>query len=414
MESKNTYTVSLRDVVGGGYDEFWRCKKRYRIVKGSRGSKKSKTTALWMIWNMIKYPQANVLVVRRYATTLRDSCYSDLEWATLRLGVHDYFNFTKNPLQITYTPTGQKILFRGLDEGTKVTSISVERGVLCWVWIEEFFEITNEEDFNKLDLSIRGQVPDGLFKQITCTFNPWRENCWMKPRFFDVEDPDIYTLTTTWECNEWLAADDRRIFERMKIENPRRYRIEGLGEWGISEGLIYENVAVEEFDISKVMKLPGAKACFGLDFGFTDPTALICAVVTDGIIYVFDEWYSVGVTNREIAQAIKEKGYGTQLIYCDSAEPKSIQELYDEGIRKARASRKGRDSVEHGIQLIQNYKIVIHPKCVNFYKEISNYAYETDRSGNRTNRPNHEFSHGPDALRYAVNMAIRPSTFSFD
>jgi phage terminase large subunit len=401
-------------VTGGGYDDFWNCRARYRIVKGSRGSKKSKTTALWLIWNIMKYPQANALVVRRYASTLRDSCYADLQWAAGRLCAADDFTFTRAPLQITYRPTGQKILFRGLDEGTKITSISVEKGVLCWVWIEELFEITSEEDFNKLDLSIRGQMPDGLFKQITATFNPWRENCWIKRRFFDAPDPDVFTLTTTWECNEWLGDDDRRIFERMKAENPRRYRIEGAGEWGISEGLIYENVKVEPFELSRVMKLPGAKAVFGLDFGFTDPTALVCAIITDRRLYVFDEWYRTGVTNKEIAAAIKDKGYGSQTIYCDEAEPKSIQELYDEGIHGARRSRKGRDSVEHGIQLIQNYEIVIHPKCTNFYKEISNYAYETDRSGRSTGRPDHEFSHGPDALRYAVAMTVTGPTFSFD
>ena len=179
-----TEKISLQKVVGKGYADFWRTKKRYRVVKGSRGSKKSKTAALWYIVNLISHPDANILVVRRWQNTLKNSCYSDLLWAMERLHVEDRFSCTVSPLEITYKKTGQKILFRGLDEGTKVTSISVPRGALCWVWIEEAYEI-REDDFNKLDLSIRGEMPGGLWKQITFTFNPWSATSWLKSRFFD-------------------------------------------------------------------------------------------------------------------------------------------------------------------------------------------------------------------------------------
>ena len=222
--------IYLPDVVGKGYGSFWHYKGRYRVVKGSRASKKSKTTALWLIWALMKYPESNALCVRRYSTTLRDSVFSDLKWAIHKLGVDAFWNWTVSPMEITYVPTGQKILFRGLDDGLKITSISVDKGVLCFVWVEEAFEITNENDFNKLDLSIRGEVPTGLFKQITMTFNPWSEYIWIKRRFFDVADDDILAITTTWECNEWLDKADRKIFLKMKKNNPRRYCVEGDGE----------------------------------------------------------------------------------------------------------------------------------------------------------------------------------------
>lgn len=164
--------VSLASIVGGHYYDFWNCKKRYRVCKGSRGSKKSKTTALNIIVRMMQHPDANTLYVRRTFATLRDSCYSDLLWAIERLGVQAYWRCTINPLEITYLPTGQKILFRGMDDPLKITSISVPKGVLCWVVIEEAYEITDERDFNKLDLSIRGEMPKGLFKQLTLIFNP--------------------------------------------------------------------------------------------------------------------------------------------------------------------------------------------------------------------------------------------------
>ena len=407
--------ISLQETVGKGYVDFWNTKKRYRVCKGSRGSKKSKTTALNMIHRLYEYPESNGLCVRRYSNTLRDSVFSDLKWAIHKLGLDSFFECTVSPMQITRISTGQKILFRGLDDGLKITSISVDKGYLCWVWIEEAFEINNEGDFNKLDMSIRGEVPEGYFKQITLTFNPWSPEIWIKPRFFDVVDDDVFSLTTTWQCNEWLDESDRNIFLKMKKNNPRRYRIEGEGEWGIAEGLIYEKHRVEEFNIDDIRAIPGIKSAFNLDFGFTDPNAFVCEMVDNANmkIYVFDEWYKSGVTNKIIAQQIKDMGYGGQIIICDNAEPKSIAELREEGL-KAEASRKGKDSVNHGIQLIQNYEIIIHPKCIEFQKEISNYCWEKDKDGKLTNKPDHEFSHGMDSMRYGVSKLLMPETFSFE
>lgn len=164
--------INLPDIIGGGYGAFWRFKGRYRVVKGSRASKKSATTALNIIFNIIKYPEANVLVVRKTFRTLKDSCFAQLRWAMRRLGVERYFDCKLSPLEITYRPTGQKIFFRGLDDPLKITSIAVDVGVLCFVWIEEAYEIMNETDFDMLDESIRGQSPPGLYKQFTITFNP--------------------------------------------------------------------------------------------------------------------------------------------------------------------------------------------------------------------------------------------------
>ena len=271
--------ISLQKVIGKGYADFWNTKKRYRVCKGSRGSKKSKTTALNMIERLYEYPESNGLCVRRFSNTLRDSVFSDLKWAIHRLGLDSYFDCTVSPMQITRRLTGQKILFRGLDNGLKITSISVDKGYLCFVWIEEAYEIFDESDFNKLDMSIRGEVPEGYFKQITLTFNPWSATSWLKKRFFDNPDDNTFVKTTTWQCNEWLDESDRKIFLDMKEKNPRRYRIEGNGDWGIAEGLIYENVVFDEvFDVEELRKKEGVKAAFGSDFGFTDPNAFICCL----------------------------------------------------------------------------------------------------------------------------------------
>ena len=301
--------LHLPDIVGQGYGTFWRFKGRYRVCKGSRASKKSKTTALWYIVNLMKYPQANLLVIRKVYRTLHDSCFTDLKWAISRLGVQAFWDVKESPLELTYKPTGQKILFRGLDDPLKVTSIAAEHGYLCWAWIEEAYEISSEADFNMIDESIRGAIPPetGLFKQVTLTFNPWNEHHWLKARFFDTPDPDTLALTTNYTCNEWLDDADRRVFERMKVQNPRRYSVAGLGEWGIVDGLVFENWVEEVFEKTIIAARPDVKSAFGLDFGYTnDPTAFFCGLVSEKemTIWVFDELYERGLTNRTMGMGV--------------------------------------------------------------------------------------------------------------
>ena len=414
MKSKK---IRLPDLVGKGYKDFWNFKGRYRVCKGSRGSKKSKTTALFFIYSMMKYPGANLLVVRKVYRTLKDSCFTDLKWAINILGVQDYWSVKESPLEIIYIPTGQKILCRGLDDPLKVTSITVETGNLCWAWIEEAYEINKEQDFNMLDESIRGTVEEPLYKQITLTFNPWNERHWLKKRFFDVEDENIMAKTTNYMCNEWLDDSDKKLFEDMKKNNPRRYQVAGLGNWGIVEGLVYENWEEKEFDVNEISKRKGVKSAFGLDFGYTnDPSAFFCGLidVANKEIYVFDEIYKNAMKNRQIAEEIIRKGYGKEKIVADSQEPKSIDELYDLGLKGIRKSRKGRDSINNGVQYIQDYKIIIHPRCVNFITEISNYMWDKDKFDNPVNKPVDDFNHLMDAMRYALESYSKGPTFSFD
>ena len=404
MERK---TISLQKVVGRGYKEFWNSKKRYVVVKGSRASKKSKTTALWHIVKLIEYPLANVLVVRKTERTLRDSCYSDLKWAIQRLGLDSYFSCTVSPLEITYKPTGQKILFRGMDDPLKLTSISVPQGYICFCWIEEAYEINKESDFDMLDESIRGELPSGLFKRLTITFNPWSERHWLKKRFFDKEDDSVLALTTNYLCNEWLDESDKALFERMKANNPRRYQVAGLGNWGIVDGLIFENWKEEQFNIDDIKV--NCESIFGLDFGYTnDPTALFCGLLdkVNKKIYVFDEIYEKGLSNAAIYQRVNDKGFSKELITADCAEPKSIDELRGLGLRRITAAKKGKDSIMNGIQFIQDYEIIIHPKCVNFLTEISNYTWDKDKFGNAINKPVDDFNHLMDAMRYAIERHI--------
>ena len=413
--------VRLPEVVGRGYGTFWRYKGRYRVCKGSRASKKSKTTALWYITSMMEYPQANTLVVRKTFRTLKDSCFTELKWAIHRLGVDAYWDVKESPLEMTYKPTGQKIYFRGLDDPLKVTSITVDVGCLCWMWIEEAYEISSEDDFNMLDESIRGAVPEGsrLFKQITLTLNPWNEHHWIKKRFFDADpDDDILAMTTNYLCNEWLDKADLKVFETMRKQNPRRYKVAGLGEWGIVDGLVYENWEERLFSIEEVRAVKGIKTVFGLDFGYTnDPSALFCGFIDQEskTLWVFDEMYKSGMSNEAIAAEVVRMGFGKERITADCAEPKSIDRLRELGLKGIRKARKGKDSVNNGIDFLSDYRIIIHPRCANFITEISNYTWDTDKkTGRKLNRPIDDFNHLMDAMRYACEEIGRGDAFSFD
>lgn len=418
--SPKAKVIRLPEVVGKGYKTFWNFKGRYRVVKGSRASKKSKTTALNIIKRMMQFPEANTLVVRKVYRTLKDSCFTELQWAIHRLGVDAHWEIKESPLELTYKPTGQKIYFRGLDDPLKVTSITVSVGFLCWMWIEEAYEISKEADFDMLDESIRGAIPEetGLFKQITLTFNPWNEHHWIKRRFYDAApDPDILALTTNYLCNEWLDAADLKVFETMRVNNPRRYRVAGLGDWGIVDGLIYENWEEKAFSTEEISRMAGVQSAFGLDFGYTnDPTALFCGLISteQKTIWVFDELYERALTNKKIMEKITALGYAKERIKADSAEPKSIDELREAGLSHVKAARKGKDSVNNGIQYIQNYHIIIHPRCVNFITEISNYTWDEDKFGNKINQPIDDFNHLMDAMRYGLEDVLIGPAFSFE
>lgn len=409
----NAKPKTLSSIVGGGYNEFWNTRAFYRLVKGSKGSKKSYTTALWYIYHMMKYPLANTLVIRKTYNSLRTSAFATLIWAINQLGVEKYWIATTSPLQLTYEPTGQVIIFKGLDDPYKIASIGVPKGYLCWAWFEEFAEITNEQDFEKINMSIRGLIPPetGLFKQITCTFNPWSEHLWIKPRFFDRTAPNIFATTTTYKCNEFLGPEDIERYEELYITNPRQARIICDGEWGISEGLIYENWEECEFNHLDIISQPGIRVSYGLDFGFSTSANAFVPVAFNPVtheLWIWDEIYMRGVSNLQIAKELTRKGFAKERIIADSAAPKDIYELRTgqtevdeespEGhvtyyVPNIRQALKGSDSVINGIRRLQGFKWHVHRRCKNVITELQNYSYDQDKDGNWLDKPIKEWDH---------------------
>lgn len=410
--------VYLPDKIGRGYGTMWRSRCRYIAIKGSRRSKKSKTQAQKLIYQIVKYPLSNALVVRRYYNTLRDSCFTELKWAIHNLGLDEYFRCKESPLEITFVPTGQKIFFRGMDDALKITSISVEVGALCWLWIEEAFELEDEDEFNKLEESLLGDCPPGHFKQITLTFNPWSESTWIKARFFDADDPNVLALTTNYLCNEWLSESDREVFERMKTERPERYRVSGLGEWGV-DGAVY----FEEFraDVHVVDPFPIPEHWLiyrAIDYGLDALAGLYIAVDTQGCAYVCGEVYAHNLIISDAAtalvkSAVRDQQYTTYAPPDLWARMKNTgvtvdEEFYKNGVTLTKSSNQrvpGWMQVHERLKVVDDVdggktaRLKIFSTCRNLIRCISTIKAD-ERDCNDVATEPHEPTHLPDALRY--------------
>lgn len=424
-----TVKLTQLQLVGKEYKKFMLCRKRYLVVKGSRASKKSKNTALRWIQLMYEFPLSNLLVVRKYAALLKQSCRADLIWAIKRLGVERDWNIPKGEMTLTRKSTGQVILFRGASEPDSIASITVEQGVLCFCWIEEAYQIDNEADFDMIDECIRGQLPEGYFKQIVLTFNPWHESSWLRKRFYVVQPEEILdsdvpyqegkqkssattlALTRNYTCNEWLDRADLANFERMKVEQPARYRVAGLGEWGVTGSTIYSNWEVRDFNWRKLFYekdpytgRPLYEHRIGLDFGYSHNTAGVRILVNREAreLYVCEELYLARCSTDEIYHRLEELDWSKEPIHADSEAPQTIEDLHKLGCSRIFGVKKEPGSVTSGIQELRGYKIIIHPECQNFEIEISHYAFKQNAAGKELPQPEKEWDHLMDAMRYAM------------
>lgn len=433
----NVINLDQEQLVGKEYKKIMQCRKRYLVVKGSRASKKSKNIAIRWIQLMYEFPESNLLVARKYATLLKQSCRADLIWAIKRLKVEQDWNIPKGELTLTRKSTGQVILFRGATEPDSIASITVEVGVLNFCWIEEAYQIENEADFDMIDESIRGQLPDGYFKQIVLTFNPWHESSWLRKRFYvlqpgEASDEVVHykegtqkstystlAVTRNYTCNEWLDKEDLNNFERMKIEQPARYRVAGLGEWGVSGSTIYTKWQVADFNWKQLFyaKNPEGRPLYehriGLDFGYSHNTAGVRLLVNreERKIFVCQELYAQRLSTDEIFKRLTELDWAKEPIHADSEAPQTITDLYKMGCGRIFGVKKERGSVSSGITELRSYDIYIHPTCENFVIEISHYAFKKDANGKELPQPEKEWDHLMDAMRYAMKDDTAGTTF---
>lgn len=428
LQRRKDEEVKAMAIVGAGYDDFWNDKHRYRVLKGGRGSKKSTTTALWFIHNIMKYPLSNAVVVRKTFNTHKDSTHAQLKWAAMKLGVMDKWDFTKSPLEATYLPTGQKILFRGFDDPLKLTSLTVSVGVLCWAWFEEAYEIDNESDFDTFDEAIRGEMPGGLWKQVTLTYNPWINSHWTKTRYWDGECPEnVFRLTTTHKCNEYLDESDHRKIEELQYTNPQRYKVVGLGEYGMPGGTYFDEFSESVHVIKSPYKLDSNWRRYRvLDYGLDMLACYWVAIDYQGRAYFYKELYQSDLIISKAAEKIKELTLPSEIIYQTIAPPdlwnrrqdtgKSAAQIFQEnGVYLMQANNEREqgcldlkewlnpyDSLDEQTgETVKTANLRIFDNCNNLINSLSNIQKDEKDPNVYATEP-HNLTHAVDALRYFV------------
>lgn len=291
-----------------------------------------------------------------------------------------------------------------MDDPEKIKSIANIDDIV----VEECTEI-NDFDFDQLTLRLRSK---NLYNQVHVMFNPVSKENWVYKRWFaetaDYNKENTVILHTTYKDNKFLPTEYIESLMDMQKTNPAYYAIYALGEFASLDRLVYTNWKVELFDYMKILQnVKGSKAIFGTDFGYTnDYTTLICSVIDDinKIIYIYDEHFETHMTNEDIYKMYTEKRVAGERIVCDSSEPKSIEELKRLGCKRVVGATKGKDSIINGIQLIQQYKIIIHPNCTKIIEEFKNYTWVKDKvTGEYINKPIDKYNHGLDAFRYSLS-----------
>lgn len=368
---------------------------RWEIYRGSAGSSKSYFITQKLIVRACN-EKIKILVCRRYGSTIRHTCFSLFKEILAKWKLTPYVKIRETDFNIKFS-NGSEIIFMGLDEETKLLSLN---GVGA-IFIEEAFEVP-KPIVEQLNLRLRGTTAN---KQIILAFNPISKNHWLYD-FCENNLPTnaIYTHST-YRDNPFLDAENRAELDEMAIRNPARYRVFGLGQWGVdSEGLVIKNWRQKEFDVME-LAAKGLEHRAGMDVGYIDKSAIIDTLYdrANKTIYVFNEFYKSGCQLSELASAIGNMNLKKTKLYVDSAETRSIAYFKQEGIR-AEACLKGSGSVKAGIMFLQDHLIIVHPKCENLINELENFSYiKSKQTGEWTEDTTHEFSHAIDGLRYAYS-----------
>lgn len=371
---------------------------RYNVYYGGRGSGKTRFNITKLLFKGLQEKRV-ILLMRKTTANCKFSVWKELKEAVDRCGLTKYFTFYESDYSAVCKLNGTIFKCLGLDIAEKIKGFTEVSDVL----LEEATEFTLE-DMELIDGTVRS-TQYKLPLQIYFCFNPISKVNWVYKRFgFDtgIAPPNTFILKTTYLDNPYLSADYIQRMEDMKITNPTRWKIEALGDFVTLDRLVFYNWRAEAFDYTQIR----GQLCIGLDFGFiNDTSALVASIVNDNdkTIHIFREWGATGKTNQELAQVINALGFSKSVIIADAAEQKSIEEIKRTGVLKIKPSKKGADSIIHGIQQLQNYQMIIHPSCSELITELENYSWQKDKNtGEYINKPIDAFNHYIDALRYSL------------
>lgn len=367
------------------------------VVKG-RGSGKTRFVMTKLLLKGLKEKRM-ILLMRKTTANCKWSVWKELKEAVARFKLEKFFVFRETDYSAICTINGTMFKCTGLDDSEKIKGFSEISDVL----LEEATEFT-PEDLDLIDGTVRS-ILYTLPLQLYFCFNPVSKSNFVYKRFgFDtgIAPPNTFILKTTYLDNPYLSPDYIERMEHMKLTNPTRWRIEALGDFVSLDKLVFQNYKVEEFNHADIK----GQLLVGLDFGFINDISALTASILDEDnkkIYVFNEWGDTNKTNDEIAKIIVSLGFGKSIIVADCAEKKSIEEIKRLGVNRIVACSKGPDSIVHGIQKLQQYEIIVHPRCDGLITEFENYSWQKDKqTGEYINKPIDSFNHYIDALRYSI------------
>ena len=390
-------------------------KKRYKVIMGGAGSGKSVNIACDYILKLSdpKYTGCSLLVVRASETSHLNSTFSELYRAINKLGLADEWTVTKSPLQMYNRHTGNYIIFKGCNDlraTESLKSVTVPEGKITWVWIEEATQL-KADDFELIDDRLRGELPAGLFYQVTISFNPIHSAHWIKTRLWDYEDGNTFKHHSTYLDNPFIDEEYQGRMTRRKELDPVGFDVYGLGLWGDFEGLVFRN-----FEVCDLNKDDFESLSMGVDFGFHN--ASICLLIghKDDDLYILQEVYVKQKITREFIDLLELNKIPKDItMYCDSAETDRIVELRQRGFR-AVGAKKGKNSPKQQIEYLKQRKIYIDGSCENTIKEMQNYKYQRDKiTGNYTDKPIEYEDDCIAALRYGIEplRIRRPRIYTF-
>lgn len=372
---------------------------RIEVYKGGAGSGKSYGACQKMLLKAMN-GKRRILVIRKIANTIKASIWQLFMDLLADSGYLEHCRINKSGFEIEL-PNGSIFLFKGLDDPEKIKSITGITDII----IEEATEITLE-DFTQLNLRLRPR--NVINPQIYLMFNPISKKNWTYEYFF-VNTPldNCLIINTTYKDNKFLTKEYCDELEKLQYRNPAYYRIYTLGEYATLDKLVFPTYTTKIISQKEIKDLP---RWTGLDFGYVnDPSAIVSGYIDEHNkkIYVNLEYVRKGMLNDEIAETIINLGLSKDKMYGDSAEPKSIEEIKRRGVNIA-ATEKGKDSIIHGIQWIQQYELIVDERCPKVIEELENYTWKKDKkTGEYINEPVDTFNHTIDAMRYGLNKYIK-------
>lgn len=385
------------------YTHFW--------LRGGRGSTKSSFVAIEIIQGMMRDAQngvmTNAVALRKVKETLHDSVYDQLVWAIDIMGVSQYWDIPKQKLELTFIPTGQKIKFRGADKPKKIKSIKFSKGYCKYIWYEELDEFNGMEEIRIINQSL---MRGGQLFTVFYSYNPPKSiNNWVNSES-QLTHPDrmIHHSTYLDVPREWLGEQFLIEAEHLKATKPDNYNHEYLGEVTGTGGEVFTNVTCRKINEDEIKEFPIVRR--GLDFGYAaDPVSYgPCHYdKKHKRLYIWDEVQKVGMSNRTLYEAIIKENPNNEPVYADSAEPRTINELVQYGLRVI-GVKKGPDSVDYGIKFLQDLEEIIidDEKCPETAREFLNYELEKDANGNFKSGYPDKNNHSIDRVRYALNVDI--------